>query len=144
MLFIDASVVVAIIGQEADADQLMDRLTLDDGPFYVSAVTRMEAVLSLSRQFAAAEGPDKPATPAMLDKARRLVEQFVTDIGAKETLISSDVGSKAIDAAQQFGKIVNHPAKLNMGDCFSYACARAYRMKVAYKGNDFSFTDIGW
>jgi ribonuclease VapC len=31
-----------------------------------------------------------------------------------------------------------------MGDCFTYACARAYRTKIAYKGNDFTETDLGW
>ena len=39
---------------------------------------------------------------------------------------------------------MNHPAKLNMGDCFTYACARAYRTRIAYKGDDFSYTDLGW
>ena len=43
-----------------------------------------------------------------------------------------------------YGKIMNHPAKLNMGDCFTYACARAYRTRIAYKGDDFSYTDLGW
>lgn len=144
MLFIDASVIVAIIGLEDDADDLMNRLTMHDGPFYVSAVTRMEAVLSLTRQFAEVEGPNKPATPAMLDKARRLVDQFIADMAAKETIISGDVGSKALDAAQRYGKIVNHPARLNMGDCFAYACAQAYRLRIAYKGDDFTETDLAW
>ena len=46
-------------------------------------------------------------------------------------MISGDVGAKALDAAQRFGKIVNHPAKLNMGDCLAYACAKAYRVPIA-------------
>lgn len=93
---------------------------------------------------AEATGRDRPATPDMLAKARRMVDQFFADLEAKEAMISGDVGTKALDAAQQFGKIVNHPAKLNMGDCFTYACARAYRTKIAYKGNDFAETDLGW
>ncbi|QFI68866.1 type II toxin-antitoxin system VapC family toxin [Sinorhizobium alkalisoli] len=144
MLFIDASVIVAIIGLEDDADDLMDRLTQHDGQFYVSAVVRMEAVLSLTRQFAEVEGPNKAATPAMLAKARQLVDQFIADLAAKETVIGDDVGTKAIDAAQRYGKIVNHPAKLNMGDCFAYACAQANRLRIAYKGHDFSETDLAW
>lgn len=144
MLFIDASVIVAILAEEEDRDALLDRLGQDPGPFYVSSVVRMEASLSLTRRKAEASGRDKPATPEMLADARRLVDQFISDLEAKEIMISGDVGTKALDAAQDFGKIVNHPAKLNMGDCFSYACARAYRTKVAYKGNDFALTDIGW
>ena len=144
MLFVDASVIVAILAQESDAGDLMDRLGEHDGPFYVSAVVRMEAALSLTRRMAEAKGRDMPATPDMLAQARQLVDQFIADIEAKEAMISGDVGTKALDAAQRFGKIVNHPARLNMGDCFSYACAKAYRIKVAYKGDDFAETDMGW
>jgi len=144
MLFVDASVVVAILAGEDDADELMQRLEQHDGPFYVSAVVRMEAALSLTRRMVEATGRDRPATPDMLAKARKLVDQFFADLEAKEAMISGDVGTKALDAAQQFGKIVNHPAKLNMGDCFTYACARAYRTRIAYKGTDFAETDLGW
>ncbi|EYR83761.1 type II toxin-antitoxin system VapC family toxin [Shinella sp. DD12] len=144
MLFIDASVIVAILTEEEDAPALIDRLEHDGGPYYVSAVVRMEATLSLTRRLAEAFGRDKPATSEMMENARRLVEQFITDLDCKEAMISVDVGAKALDAAQQFGKIMNHPAKLNMGDCFTYACARAYRTRIAYKGDDFTYTDLGW
>lgn len=29
-----------------------------------------------------------------------------------------------------------------MGDCFSYACAKAHGVPLLYKGGDFSLTDI--
>lgn len=144
MLFVDASVVVAILAQEPDSAELMDRLEQDGGPYYVSAIVRMEATLSLARRLAEATGKDKPATPEMVEQARGLVDQFVADLAARETMISGDVGNKALDAAQRYGKIVNHPAKLNMGDCFAYACAKAYRLRLAYKGNDFTETDLAW
>jgi ribonuclease VapC len=47
----------------------------------------------------------------------------------------------AIDAFDRFGK-GRHPAGLNFGDCFAYACARSYRMPLLFKGNDFPLTDI--
>jgi ribonuclease VapC len=141
MLFIDASVAVAIITTEHDGPALMDRLEREGGPFYVSAVMRLEATLSVARRLA---GKDNPTTPEMLATARSLVEQFIVDLEAREVPVSGDIGTKAVEAAQQFGKIINHAAKLNLGDCFSYACARAYRTKVAYKGDDFVHTDIGW
>lgn len=144
MLFVDASVVVAILAAEEDASTLIDRLERHGGPYYVSAVVRMEATLSLTRRLAEAAGRDKPATPGMMETARHLVEQFISDLDCKEAMISGDVGAKALDAAQRFGKIMNHPAKLNMGDCFTYGCARAYRTRIAYKGDDFSYTDLGW
>lgn len=141
MLLIDASVIVGILAQKEDGEMLMDRLELHGGPYYVSPVVRMEATLSLTRQLT---GPNKPATPETLDRARNMVEQFIADLDCKEALIFGDVGSKAYDAARQFGAIVNHPADLNMGDCFAYACARSYRLTIAYKGNNFTHTDLGW
>lgn len=142
MLFVDASVVVAILAQEPDSADLMDRLEQDGGPYYMSAIVRMEATLSLTRRRAEATGG--PATPEMFDQARGLVDQFAADLAARETMISGDVGNKALDAAQRYGKIVNHPAKLNLGDCFAYACAKSYRLRLAYKGDDFTETDLAW
>jgi ribonuclease VapC len=141
MVFIDASVAVAVITREDDADALMDRLERQGGPYYVSAIMRLEATLSIALRLA---GTETPATSAMVATARSLVEQFITDLEAREVPIAGDIGTKALDAAQQFGKIVNHPARLNLGDCFSYACASASGTTVAYKGDDFVHTDIGW
>ncbi len=35
-----------------------------------------------------------------------------------------------------------HPAKLNFGDCFAYALARASGEPLLFKGSDFSCTDV--
>jgi ribonuclease VapC len=47
----------------------------------------------------------------------------------------------AADAHARFGK-GRHPAKLNMGDCYAYACARANHARLPFKGADFVKTDI--
>ncbi len=47
----------------------------------------------------------------------------------------------AIGAFRIYGK-GRHPAGLNIGDCFSYALARATGHPLLFKGNDFSHTDI--
>lgn len=144
MLFVDASVIVAIIQMEPDAEDLIQRMDECGGPYYVSAIVRMEAVQVIAMRLARANGRKDPVTPEILNTSRQLVEQFFADIEAKEISISGDIGMKALDAAQAFGEIVSHPAKLNMGDCLSYACALAYRTKIAFKGKNFSHTDRGW
>jgi ribonuclease VapC len=53
----------------------------------------------------------------------------------------SEAAHAAIDAFDRLGKR-RHPAELNFGDCFAYACARYYAVPLLYKGNDFSKTDI--
>jgi ribonuclease VapC len=35
-----------------------------------------------------------------------------------------------------------HPAKLNFGDCFSYALAKSSGEPILFKGADFSLTDL--
>ena len=47
----------------------------------------------------------------------------------------------ARNAFHEYGK-GRHPAKLNYGDCFSYALAKAAQQPLLFKGNDFSETDL--
>ncbi|OCQ99523.1 ribonuclease [Nostoc sp. MBR 210] len=47
----------------------------------------------------------------------------------------------ASEAFLKFGK-GRHPAKLNMGGCFSYALAKSINQPLLFKGNDFIHTDI--
>ena len=47
----------------------------------------------------------------------------------------------ATRAYAEFGR-ERHPAALNMGDCFAYACAKANGAKLLFKGEDLAKTDI--
>ena len=141
-LFVDASVLVAILTQEADADSLIERLDQHGGPFLASPIVRLEASLSLARRMAAAKAG--PATAEMIERSKNLVDQMLDGLQASEVVISQDVAEHALRAAGRFGKMVGHPARLNMGDCLAYACAAASGAHIAYKGDDFSHTDLGW
>ena len=66
---------------------------------------------------------------------------FLAANNVKEMPVGADVGRRALDAAR-FGRVVGHPANLNLGDCFVYAYAKAYRVPLLFKGEDFSQTDI--
>lgn len=47
----------------------------------------------------------------------------------------------AVEAFRRFGK-GQHPARLNIGDCFAYALAKTTGEPLLYKGRDFAQTDI--
>ncbi len=47
----------------------------------------------------------------------------------------------ARDAFLRFGK-GRHPARLNCGDCASYALAKSLNIPLLFKGSDFAKTDI--
>lgn len=48
----------------------------------------------------------------------------------------------AREAFRQYGKGSGHPARLNYGDCFAYALARAMDEPLLFVGNDFGRTDV--
>jgi ribonuclease VapC len=45
-------------------------------------------------------------------------------------------------AYRDFGRGSGHPARLNYGDCFAYALAKATGEPLLYVGNDFGHTDL--
>jgi ribonuclease VapC len=48
---------------------------------------------------------------------------------------------EGMDAFLRFGK-GRHPARLNLGDCMTYASARVAGEPLLFTGNDFARTDI--
>jgi ribonuclease VapC len=48
----------------------------------------------------------------------------------------------AREAFRRFGKGSGNPARLNSGDCFAYALARALDEPLLFIENDFAQTDI--
>lgn len=141
-MFIDASALVAVINQEPGWDELAKRLSDVQNACFVSPLVRFEAALAVARAAATAGGATGRPTPEILAAAGELVDDLVAELGAKEIVISNAVGDKALEAAMTYGKAVGHPADLNFGDCFAYACAKAYRIRLIYKGGDFAQTDL--
>lgn len=137
-MFIDASVVVAILNREPDYEEIVHRMESHKGKFYFSPLVRFEAVAAISRSRSGTKRP----TPQQFKDAGDLVRAFFQNIEANEITITPTVGDKAISAAGRYGKFVGHEADLNFGDCYSYACADAYHTALLYKGNDFSKTDL--
>ena len=56
--------------------------------------------------------------------------------------VPAEIVDAAQDAFERYGKGQRHPAQLNMGDCFAYACARHWSVPLLYKGDDFAQTDM--
>lgn len=48
----------------------------------------------------------------------------------------------AFAAFERYGKSMGATAKLNLGDCASYALAKALGAALLFQGNDFRETDI--
>lgn len=140
MTYLDASVIVAILGRESDREHVLARLQASLRPFLVSPPGVFEAVVSLAAK--KARDAQKALDASLITAAQASVAQFIADVGATEVTITPAIGQAAIEAAKRYGRAVGSPAALNFGDCFAYACAKAHGAALLYKGNDFAETDL--
>jgi ribonuclease VapC len=129
MIFIDASAIVAVICRERDSERLILCLG-EGGPFCTSAIAVYEAAVSVSR-----------ATNSTVDEALVDVLELLMRAKAEIAPVDADHAGTAVQAFGRFGK-GRHPAKLNMGDCFAYAAAKARNAKILFVGDDFVHTDL--
>ena len=127
-MFVDASAWAAILLNEPERTGFRQKLAA--APVVLtSAIATWETVRALTR-----------ATLPTID-ALNVVKDLQQGFGSRLVLIGEEEQTLAVGAHARFGKGV-HPARLNMGDCFSYACAKVHGVPLLYKGEDFSLTDI--
>lgn len=141
-MFVDASAIVAILGREPGYEEIERQMTLVREGFAVSPLVKFEAAMALARIKASSRGKVVKPTAELVDQAIAAVEAFVEDLGAETVAISDEIGQRAMTASSMYGRTVGHPADLNFGDCFAYACAKALALPLLYKGDDFSRTDL--
>jgi ribonuclease VapC len=74
--------------------------------------------------------------------ASRRFDEAVIEAGVIIEPVTREQAEIARAAYRDFGKGGGQPARLNFGDCFAYALARARREPLLFKGDDFSQTDV--
>jgi len=75
------------------------------------------------------------------DKGLAELEALLVTLDADIIPVDQAQGDIAFQGFLRYGK-GQHPAGLNVGDCFSYALAKAYDEPLLFKGDDFPRTDI--
>lgn len=126
-MIVDTSALIAIAQNEAGADRLSDALMRADA-ISISAATLLEASVVI----------DGRKNPVASKRFEELLDQ------AAVAVVPFDEGQLRIarQAYRDYGRGSGHPAKLNLGDCFSYALATERREPLLYVGDDFVHTDI--
>ena len=125
-MIIDASAVIAILSKEPGWEELLNALGQTRLRVSISPVNYLEVGLKVDRAGREyAEGFDE-----MMLKRRIEIAS-----------ITSEQARIAREAYRRYGK-GNHPARLNIGDCFAYALAKARGEPLLFKGDDFAQTDI--
>lgn len=128
-MYVDASALVAILANEPERGDFIKAITSAD-----IRITSVVSVFETSLAISALTGSSASA----LSEVMRLIETAGIEVRSAE----SDLLGELCIARDRYGKGSGHPAKLNMGDCFSYATAKQAGVSILYKGNDFAHTDL--
>ncbi len=125
-MVLDSSAIAAIFFNEHERDELLSKLE-SAGHILISAATLVEITIVLRRALNQ-EGVDR-------------LSRFL--LGFDIEIVAFDHRQAAIaeEAFRRFGKS-RHKARLNFGDCFTYALVKQTGEPLLFKGNDFSLTDL--
>ncbi len=125
MISVDTSVLVAIFLREPE--DLEFRSCLMDNDAVVCGHILLETLMVLT------------------GRGRRdafdVLSDFVANGFVRLVPFDANMTTCAQQAFLDYGK-GRHPARLNFGDCMSYAVARSLRVPLLWKGNDFDLTDV--
>ena len=125
-MIIDTSALVAILDQEPEADRIARAIAAVPDRM-LSAANLVEAGMVMQ-----ARRGDEGARDLDLLLAKLKIE--IVPFTAKQAEI-------ARRAFRRYGRS-RHGAKLNLGDCFSYALANDESAPLLFKGDDFGQTDV--
>ena len=128
-MFVDTSVFIALLTGEPDAHALAEALGRARHRT-TSPLVRLETSAVLATRL--------DISPL---QAEALFDELVTEAEITIAPITDAIGRMAVQGFHAYGK-GRHPARLNIVDCFSYACAKALREPLLFKGDDFSLTDV--
>ena len=123
MIAVDTSALMAIALNEPEAEGCITALT-SDNELIISAVSLAEALVVAGQRDLAAE------MATVLDR-----------FGFNVVPVSEATAQRIATVYRRWGK-GNHPAALNLGDCFAYHVAMENDCSLLFVGNGFARTDV--
>jgi ribonuclease VapC len=127
MIVVDTSAVIAIIQAEPECTTFVDHVRHADRAL-MSAVSMLEAAMVLRAR----------RGPAGVAELVDLIQAMVIEVAPFDAAQADG----ALQAFAVYGKGQHPKARLNLGDCASYALAKAMGAPLLFKGNDFAATDL--
>jgi ribonuclease VapC len=125
MMVIDSSAFVAIYKAEPEREAFEQAL-VGARELVMGASVYLETVMVLSRH----------------GDARGWFNTYIVGYDIRIAAVDETVARLAADAFERYGRGQAHPARLNFGDCLSYAVAKALDAPLLFKGDDFRLTDV--
>ena len=127
MIVIDTSAFVAILNKEPERAAMLAAIAAVDRRL-VSAVTVLETRMVMRGRIGSTGVAD--------------FNQMLEDMSAEIVAFDTAQANAAYEAFNIWGKGIHASARLNFGDCITYALAKSLNVPLLYKGNDFAATDI--
>ena len=125
-MIVDTSAIIAILFKEPSFEELIEKVGRSQ-TIGIGMPTLAETCIVL--------------TARLGDRAAGMLERFLREIDGIEIPFGEDHWRKACTAYQRYGR-GRHPARLNFGDCLTYAVAKLAAQPLLLVGTDFSRTDI--
>ncbi|WP_120006878.1 type II toxin-antitoxin system VapC family toxin [Nesterenkonia muleiensis] len=126
-MVVDTSALVAVLRNEAAAAAVLKALR------HAPSLTMSAAALVEARAVMSSK-----AGPV----GRRLLDSLIREVQIATVPLSAAQADLASQAFTDFGRGSGSPAKLNYGDCFSYALAAETGEELLFVGDDFTHTDL--
>jgi ribonuclease VapC len=123
---VDTSALIAMHFKEPGHELLFEKVSRAEDVL-IPAPVMLEAAIVLSQRF--------PVDP------RPALTRDLNTIRAQIIAVTETHSEIAIQAFLKYGK-GRHPARLNFGDCLTYAVASLAGLPLLYTGDDFAKTDI--
>jgi ribonuclease VapC len=126
-MVIDTSAIVAALLKEPGHVRVVAAIT-SASTAVIAAPTRVELSVVLHRRLSRAD--------------ERRAHTWLAQTGVETVPFDADHAEIAAQAYRDFGRGSGHPARLNYGDCFSYALAISRDEPLLFVGDDFTHTDV--
>jgi ribonuclease VapC len=126
-MILDTSAVIGIVLDEPESLRLVAKISSEDEVDIGTATLAECGVVLATRKGSS---------------WRLLLENFFQQHDVGEIAFTSRHWPVAAEASERFGKGSNQGARLNFGDCLSYATARLAGRPLLHLGNDFGRTDL--
>lgn len=126
-MIVDTSVIIAIVLDEPEAPQFFEQLAIAPS-CSMSTGSWIEVAAVLVRKRIAV--------------SKKELNELADRIGMAFVPVTLDQAEIAQAAYRAYGRGSGHRARLNFGDCFAYALAKATGERLLYKGDDFVHTDV--
>lgn len=126
-MIVDSSALIALILQEP-GHQKIGRVLRAEDKLHMSAATWVELGVVADRRLSEAN--------------RRRLDAMIDGLGIVLVPLSAAQARRARQAHRRYGPGSGSAARLNMGDCFSYALAIELDEPLLFVGDGFAHTDV--